>query len=163
MEALKALHDAGIRHNDLIDLEIRHMLYDTRREKAFIVDFSTAERHRCHLKMKMEPYTTTPPEDIFGCDELWYVGMNVDYFGDGPGELRGNVSSVGVLTFADSGPDADPRVVQATLAAYQESQRERRRRDLAAAIDARRLQASKAATAQGYTSCPGPVAAPTHK
>ncbi|KAL1714617.1 hypothetical protein EV715DRAFT_257261 [Schizophyllum commune] len=147
MEALKALHDAGICHNDLIDLEIRHILYDTRREKAFIVDFSTAERHKCHLKMKMAPYTTTPPEDIFGCDELWYVGMNVDYFGDGP----------------DSGPDADPRVVRATLAAYQESQRERRRRDLAAAIDARRLQASKAATAQGYTSRPGPVVAPTHK
>ena len=82
MEALKALHDAGIRHNDLIDLEIRHILYDTRREKAFIVDFSTAERHKCGLSMEMKPYRTQPCTAVFGCDELWDVANHVLYFGD---------------------------------------------------------------------------------
>ena len=86
MESVKALHDIGLRHNDLIDMPIRHILYDKLREKAFIIDFSTAEDHECHLRMRMRPYTSTPPEDVFGCDELWYAARNMNLFGHGPCE-----------------------------------------------------------------------------
>lgn len=86
MESIKAIHDAGIQHGDLIDDTFRHILYDTTCEKAFIIDFSTAERHKCPLIMRMRPYTTTPSRATFGCDELWDVATNVSYFGNGPCE-----------------------------------------------------------------------------
>ncbi|KAL1710915.1 hypothetical protein EV121DRAFT_191791 [Schizophyllum commune] len=106
MESIKAIHDAGIQHGDLIDDTFRHILYDTTCEKAFIIDFSTAERHKCPLIMRMRPYTTTPSRATFGCDELWDVATNVSYFGNGP----------------CSGPGADPLVLQAN--AYSERQQQ---------------------------------------
>ncbi|KAL1662056.1 hypothetical protein GGF50DRAFT_129026 [Schizophyllum commune] len=94
----------GIQHGDLIDDTFRHILYDTTCEKAFIIDFSTAERHKCPLIMRMRPYTTTPSRATFGCDELWDVATNVSYFGNGP----------------CFGPGADPLVLQAN--AYRQQQ-----------------------------------------
>ncbi|KAL1747944.1 hypothetical protein HDZ31DRAFT_80091 [Schizophyllum fasciatum] len=101
MQAIKALHDVGFQHNDLIDLRCRHFLYDTEREKAFIIDFSTAEPHRCRLRMKMKAYKTPPLPSVFGCEELCDMAIAVQYFGEGP----------------SFGPKADPEVQLANMQA----------------------------------------------
>ncbi|KAL1676617.1 hypothetical protein EV122DRAFT_279946 [Schizophyllum commune] len=109
MEAIKAIHDAGFEHHDLRDDPLRHILYDTSREKAVVIDFSTAERHQCGLSMEMKPYRTQPCTAVFGCDELWDVANHVLYFGDEPCD----------------GPNADSEVVEAHIRAYNEDIEER--------------------------------------
>ncbi|TRM65327.1 hypothetical protein BD626DRAFT_488410 [Schizophyllum amplum] len=131
MQSLKAVHDIGCVHNDLIDKEYRHLLYDREREKAFIIDFSTAERHRCHLNMEMKPYTTPPAPHIFGCNELHNIAVIVRFFGMG----------------ASFGPEADPEVQAANEKATQQYLMECATREAdkqVAAIRAARLQASEA-------------------
>ncbi|KAL1742995.1 hypothetical protein HDZ31DRAFT_75158 [Schizophyllum fasciatum] len=98
MEAIKALHDVGYEHTDLGGGDSDHLLYDTEREMAFLIDFCAAEKHKCGLKMKLEPYTTLPLPRVLGCIEFWRMGKAIGYFGKGP----------------NKGPDADIRVVKAT-------------------------------------------------
>lgn len=72
VEALKAIHDAGYEHTNLMADDAHHFLYDKVLEKAFFVDFTRVEKHpACHLHMKLKPYTSTPLPDIFGCTEIW--------------------------------------------------------------------------------------------
>ncbi|KAL1762636.1 hypothetical protein FB107DRAFT_285104 [Schizophyllum commune] len=146
MESVKAIHDAGLRHNDLIDMPFHHILYDKVREKAFIIDFSTAESHKCCLRMRIRPYTSTPPEDVFGCDELWYVAGNMKLFGDGP----------------CYGPGADPLVVQAMEYVRRKRHEARVRREVAEMSAARRVKQSTACDAQKDASHLTLVATPVH-
>ncbi|KAI4527582.1 hypothetical protein K525DRAFT_186399 [Schizophyllum commune Loenen D] len=147
MESIKALHDVGLRHNDLIDMPIRHILYDKLREKAFIIDFSTAEDHKCHLRMRMRPYTSTPPEDVFGCDELWYAARNMNLFGHGP----------------CSGPGADPLVVRAMEYVRAKRHEARVKREVAALLATRRVKTSTASDAREHAPRSALLVAPVHE
>ncbi|KAL1740936.1 hypothetical protein HDZ31DRAFT_46477 [Schizophyllum fasciatum] len=132
MDAIKALHGAGFEHNDLGGGETNHLLYDTKREQAFIVDFSDAEKHECGLKMELLPYTTLPMPLVLGCEELWRMGKAIGYFKKGPA----------------TGPGADIRVVKATEEADRQLEerliKQEIRRQLVAAGKARRASKREA-------------------
>ncbi|TRM67176.1 hypothetical protein BD626DRAFT_426999 [Schizophyllum amplum] len=112
MQALKAVHDAGLQHNNLIPDTSLHFLYDLVEEKASIVDFSNAEKHKCMLRMEMKAYTTPPLPHIFGCDELWDLATTIGFFGQGPFD----------------GPNADPEVLAMYAAVARQDQEKMVRR-----------------------------------
>ncbi|TRM65321.1 hypothetical protein BD626DRAFT_428435 [Schizophyllum amplum] len=97
MQALKAVHDAGFQHNNLMDDDTHHYLYDADREKAFIVDFASVQKHACHLNLPMKEYHGPPAAHIFGCQELHDLATTIRFFGKGP----------------SYGPGADPEVREA--------------------------------------------------
>ncbi|TFK53025.1 hypothetical protein OE88DRAFT_1627384, partial [Heliocybe sulcata] len=96
MAALLALHKAGFLHNGM-DEDTRHILFDKRRERAFVLDFTHVQRHRCHLNMPLKEYSGPPMAHILGCEELWQLGCAIKFFGSGP----------------SLGPEADPEVQKA--------------------------------------------------
>ena len=161
MESIKAIHDAGIQHGNLIDDTFRHILYDTTCEKAFIIDFSTAERHKCPLIMRMRPYTTTPSRATFGCDELWDVATNVSYFGNGPCEYLDWLHLSRRLQSQGSGLGADPLVLQANAYVRRERLKARAMRGLPTIPIPPRVRASTTADAPGHASRPRPDVAHT--
>ena len=84
MHAMKAIHDVGYEHTDLVEPDFRHLLYDTERQRPYIIDFSRGEKHKCHPRMAIKAYKTPPDPYVFGCMELRDLGVAIGLFGLGP-------------------------------------------------------------------------------
>ncbi|KAI4527568.1 hypothetical protein K525DRAFT_155563, partial [Schizophyllum commune Loenen D] len=84
MYAMKAIHDVGYEHTDLVEPGFRHLLYDTERQRPYIIDFSRGEKHNCHPRMAIKAYKTPPDPYVFGCMELRDLGVAIELFGLGP-------------------------------------------------------------------------------
>ncbi|KAL1762651.1 hypothetical protein FB107DRAFT_198708 [Schizophyllum commune] len=84
MYAMKAIHDVGYEHTDLVEPGFRHLLYDTERQRPYIIDFSRGEKHKCHPRMAIKAYKTPPDPYVFGCMELRDLGVAIGLFGLGP-------------------------------------------------------------------------------
>lgn len=84
MYAMKAIHDVGYEHTDLVEPGFRHLLYDTERQRPYIIDFSRGEKHKCHPNMAIKAYKTPPDPFVFGCMELRDLGVAIGLFGLGP-------------------------------------------------------------------------------
>ncbi|KAI5895034.1 uncharacterized protein SCHCODRAFT_02665430 [Schizophyllum commune H4-8] len=84
MYAMKAIHDVGYEHTDLVEPNYRHLLYDTERQRPYIIDFSRGEKHKCHPRMAIKAYKTPPDPYVFGCMELRDLGVAIGLFGLGP-------------------------------------------------------------------------------
>ncbi|KAL1714608.1 hypothetical protein EV715DRAFT_276483 [Schizophyllum commune] len=65
MHAMKAIHDVGYEHTDLVEPDFR-------------------EKHKCHPRMAIKAYRTPPDPYVFGCMELRDLGVAIGLFGQGP-------------------------------------------------------------------------------
>ncbi|KAL1762643.1 hypothetical protein FB107DRAFT_285109 [Schizophyllum commune] len=110
MHAMKAIHDVGYEHTDLVEPDFRHLLYDTERQRPYIIDFSRGEKHKCHPRMAIKAYKTPPDPYVFGCMELRDLGVAIGLFGLGP-------------LF---GPEACPEVQEANERFFEEEELKKR-------------------------------------
>ncbi|KAL1676606.1 hypothetical protein EV122DRAFT_291771 [Schizophyllum commune] len=110
MHAMKAIHDVGYEHTDLVEPDFRHLLYDTERQRPYIIDFSRGEKHKCHPRMAIKVYKTPPDPYVFGCMELRDLGVAIGLFGLGP-------------LF---GPEACPEVQEANERFFEEEELKKR-------------------------------------
>ena len=79
LEAFHALHKkAGMEHDNYAESS-GHILYDPKKKKAFIIDFTRAfPGHECGLRLDFrEEYAGIVPDPVFGCRELLWISRMV--------------------------------------------------------------------------------------
>ncbi|KAI0800076.1 hypothetical protein C8Q74DRAFT_1190409 [Fomes fomentarius] len=79
VEALLAIHQAGIQHNDLAERNIVLSSRTGQQRIPFIVDFGDATEHVCPVDRNQVQLDHPAPNRIeFGCDEMWEVCEETD-------------------------------------------------------------------------------------
>ncbi len=82
LKAYETLHmKAKVVHDNFVRTRRDHLnvLYNNMLNQAFVVNFGRAQlKHRCRLRMPLyEEYASTPPDMVFGCEELLAASCEV--------------------------------------------------------------------------------------
>ena len=75
-EILMAIHELGLKHNDL---SLRNIVVDDLADpkRVTIIDFENATIHECKRDMHVFLYQVPPPPDEFGCEELYAIAKQL--------------------------------------------------------------------------------------
>ncbi|KAI0643222.1 hypothetical protein C8Q79DRAFT_915667 [Trametes meyenii] len=86
LDALLAIHRAGVEHCDLEELSRNILMKDT--GEVFVIDFAESKEHQCGLPSdyQFQFYTPLPRLGNFPCSELHDIAQQLDVWY--PGEFR---------------------------------------------------------------------------